>query len=84
MHASDRVLNRVLTCFGLAVLVAFAWFVWPTPWREWVVNYPHVNGLGHHYSTHVHYRVNVFTGERQWGYSGMLGMVDWHREHSHR
>ena len=70
--------DPVLCALVAMVLVPVAYFVWPTPWRGWVVSYTHVNKLGHHTHSYVHYRVNRMTGEEQWGYGGMLGMVNWH------
>ena len=77
MSKVERTFNRIMICLTIAPVVAFAWFIWPTPWRTRVVYVARVNGQ-HHY--HVHYlrRANVFTGENQCGHSGMFGMVDWH------
>ena len=59
----------------------FAWFIWPTPWCSWVQTIDKVNKRGHHAYFYVHHRVNRFTGERQAGYAGMLGLVRWGPEH---
>jgi hypothetical protein len=52
------------------LLLLFLYFVWPTPWQEWSA----YEGKQKHLTL---LRVNRFTGERQVGFPGMLGMVHW-------
>ena len=57
---------------AVCVVSAFAFWIWPTPYREWAAR-----GGKHGNSPFVHHRVNRFTGEKEHGYSGIFGMVHW-------
>ena len=56
----------------VCVVSAFAFWIWPTPYREWVTH-----GGRYGRGPAVEHRVNRFTGEKEHGYSGLLGMVHW-------
>ena len=61
----------------LAVAAAFAFWVWPTPYREWATH-----GGKHSNGPWVHHRINRFNGVREYSFPGFFGTANWQAESS--
>ena len=62
----------------VCIVSAFAFWIWPTPYREWAARNTWTEKSGKHRRwPMVEHRINRFTGEKEHGYSGIFGMVHW-------
>lgn len=60
----------------LAVVSGFAFWIWPTPYREWATR------GGKYHNLRVQHRINRFNGVREYGFPGFFGTTNWQPESS--
>ena len=61
----------------LAAASAVAFWIWPTPYREWVSR-----GGKYGKGPIVHHRINRFNGTKEYSFPGFFGTANWQPESS--